>query len=355
MKNNKIYILERSINHALGKTIEEICDWYNNESAIPLIDSTKLYQENMIKMPILKNQNKLSITPNILRKMDAFCAYCVDGINDMSIESYPKERMGLFLGSCLGGLSTAEREIRILENEGPGRVSPFLSIAMFYSSSISQISIIYNITGPSYLYSDGFLSGFSSIIHASESIKENVIPISIVGASDMPFSPTCVKAYNDIGLLEQNNYVTDGSAMLLLGTEQYIENKDCVEIAGFGYGYFHPDKIEDSLNKALQECLASSMVSKEEIDLVVLSDNYFEDQREREFNFFSTLLDAQYLSLSKLLGNSFSATSVQKLLIAESILLNKNLPFNMRDNSVATIILSSIDISGNCIMILLKK
>jgi 3-oxoacyl-[acyl-carrier-protein] synthase II len=57
------------------------------------------------------------------------------------------ERVAIVLGSGIGGLSTWEREYRVLEERGPGRVSPFLITMMVPNMAAGQLAILLGATG----------------------------------------------------------------------------------------------------------------------------------------------------------------------------------------------------------------
>ena len=69
------------------------------------------------------------------------------GIADLVRER--PERVAIVMGSGIGGLSTWEREYRVLNERGPGRVSPFLITMMVPNMAAGQLAIMLGATGPS--------------------------------------------------------------------------------------------------------------------------------------------------------------------------------------------------------------
>ncbi|HEX7169927.1 MAG TPA: beta-ketoacyl synthase N-terminal-like domain-containing protein, partial [Rubrobacter sp.] len=59
------------------------------------------------------------------------------------------ERVAIVMGSGIGGLSTWEREYRVLSERGPGRVSPFLITMMVPNMAAGQLAIALGARGPS--------------------------------------------------------------------------------------------------------------------------------------------------------------------------------------------------------------
>ena len=57
------------------------------------------------------------------------------------------ERVAIVMGSGIGGLSTWEREYRVLNERGPGRVSPFLITMMVPNMAAGQLAIMLGATG----------------------------------------------------------------------------------------------------------------------------------------------------------------------------------------------------------------
>ena len=58
------------------------------------------------------------------------------------------ERVAIVMGSGIGGLSTWEREYRVMNERGPGRVSPFLITMMVPNMAAGQLAIVLGATGP---------------------------------------------------------------------------------------------------------------------------------------------------------------------------------------------------------------
>lgn len=350
-----IYIHQTAISHPLGKSVKEILSWYNRRNKLPLKDSSEIDQTFISGIPILKNNNDIRFSPHELKKMDVFAAYALDAMEDLNLSNYSKSSTGLYMGTCLGGIEFAEHELEVLYKKGgPKRVSPYFSISMFYSSNVAQISIFHKITGPSYVFSEGILSGFSAVIHAVDDLSSGNINTAICGASEMPITALGLKAYKDAGLInEKNSFLSDGAGLILLSSDDMGEKY--TEISSFGRGKYWPECLDDSLKQALEKCLLNAKVSTENIDFVVLDENNYNNYALTETEFFKKELPrSQQIRLNSLLGNSFSVTPVQKLIIANHIIRYPNSYLLESVMSPRIGIISSVDFTGNCILILLR-
>ncbi len=356
-----IYIHQTAINHPLGKTVEDIVSWYNQIGELPLQDARELYPTFEPGISVLKNNNNFRFSLHELKKMDTFTAYALDAMEDIDLSIYMKDSIGLYMGTCLGGIEFAERELRVLYKEGgPRRVSPYFCISMFYSSNVAQISIFHKITGRSYVFSEGTCSGFSAVIHAIYDLFNNNIKVAICGASEMPITRLGLRAYKDAGLINgRNSFLSDGAGLIVLSSDNIADKRD-TEISSFGRGKYWPECLEESLKQALDQCLRGADVPAKGIDLVVPAENDYNNHTLTEIKFFRRELpSASQIRLNSLLGNSFSTAPVQKLIIVDQIMRNQEYYIQffggtLPSRPIRTAIVSCVDFTGNCILILLK-
>ena len=103
-----------------------------------------------------------------LRKTDPFIHYGVaaakQALRDAGLEVTEeiRDRIGVCVGSGIGGIGTIEDECRKLHDKGPGRVSPFFVPASIINMVSGYISIDLGITGPSF----ATVSACTSAAHA---------------------------------------------------------------------------------------------------------------------------------------------------------------------------------------------
>ena len=89
------------------------------------------------------------------RRMDRFCQYAVAVAqqavldSDLKLEQENSQRIGVVLGTGVGGIETLAEQVLFLDQRGPGRVSPFFIPMIIANIAAGQISIMYGLKGPS--------------------------------------------------------------------------------------------------------------------------------------------------------------------------------------------------------------
>ena len=130
------------------------------------------------------------IDKKVLRRMDRFTQYALvathlalkDG--EVTLEKEDKERIGVVLGSGIGGMETLELEHSKLLENGPRRVSPVFIPMMISNMASGQISIYYGLKGPSMVITTACASGSNAIGEAFRMIQTGGCDLIITGGSE---------------------------------------------------------------------------------------------------------------------------------------------------------------------------
>jgi hypothetical protein len=91
------------------------------------------------------------------------------------------ERVGVFVGNCLGGWSFTEPELRRLHTQGVGAMSPYVATAWFPAALQGQISLAHGIKGHSKTFSHD-IGGMTAIGHAMRAIANGRVDAAVCGA-----------------------------------------------------------------------------------------------------------------------------------------------------------------------------
>ena len=90
------------------------------------------------------------------KRMDRFVQYAVVAAHEalknsgLDLESVDRKRIGVIIGSGIGGMETFEEQHSNLVQKGPGRVSPFFIPMMIVDMAAGQISIQFGLQGPNF-------------------------------------------------------------------------------------------------------------------------------------------------------------------------------------------------------------
>lgn len=146
------------------------------------------------------------------RKMDRFVQFAVaatelalkDAGLDVKNDTDP-ERVGVHVGSGVGGLKTWEEQHRILLEKGPKRVSPFFIPMMIANMATGQISIRYGAKGPSSTVVTACATGTHSIGESFKLIQRGEADVMICGGAEAPITPTGIAGFCALRAMSTRN------------------------------------------------------------------------------------------------------------------------------------------------------
>ncbi len=124
---------------------------------------------------------------------------------EAAIADMPADRVGVLVGSGIGGLSTLEEQhVRLLER-GPGRVSPFF-IPMFIADMASGlISMRYGARGPNFATVSACASSAHALGLAYRSVRSGEADMMITGGTEATVTPLCVAGFSSMKALSTRN------------------------------------------------------------------------------------------------------------------------------------------------------
>lgn len=136
------------------------------------------------------------------RRMDRFVQFAVaatlNALKDAQLdirEQTDPERVGVYVGSGIGGLTTWEDQHKILLEKGPKRVSPFFIPMMIANMASGQISMITGAKGPNSTAVTACATGTHSIGDAFKTIQHGDADVMICGGAEATISPTGVAGF----------------------------------------------------------------------------------------------------------------------------------------------------------------
>jgi 3-oxoacyl-[acyl-carrier-protein] synthase II len=146
-----------------------------------------------------------------VKKMDLFIHYAMAAaeiaMRDAAFQVQVSEadRVGVYIGSGIGGLPSIERQHAILLKEGPRRVSPFFIIGLIVNMASGQVSIRYGAKGPNQAACTACATGTHAIGDAFEIIKRGDADVMIAGGCEGVIAPLCVGGFSAMRALSTRN------------------------------------------------------------------------------------------------------------------------------------------------------
>ncbi len=115
------------------------------------------------------------------------------------------ERIGVIFGSGIGGIGTLESQHLVLQEKGPGRVSPFFVPSMISDMSAGMISMKLGAKGPNYTTVSACASGAHAIGEAARKIQYDEADVMITGGCEAAITPMSVAGFTSAKAMAQRN------------------------------------------------------------------------------------------------------------------------------------------------------
>jgi len=145
-----------------------------------------------------------------LRHLDRFVQFAIEAadeaIEDSGLDiAANAERVGVIVGSGIGGLRTLEDQHIVLRERGPRRVNPFLIPMMIPNMAAGQISIFYGAKGPNYCPVSACTTSNHAVGEAFEIIRRGAADACIAGGAEAPITPLGVAGFAALKALSTRN------------------------------------------------------------------------------------------------------------------------------------------------------
>ena len=98
-------------------------------------------------------------------------------------------RCGSWVGTGVGGLDTLEKQVQVLSEKGPRRVSPFLIPMLMANAASAGISMKYGLQGPSETTVTACAAGTHSIARAADLIRNGTCDVMLTGGTEATLTP----------------------------------------------------------------------------------------------------------------------------------------------------------------------
>jgi 3-oxoacyl-[acyl-carrier-protein] synthase II len=145
------------------------------------------------------------------RKMDRFTQFALAATLEaleqakFSIDESNRDRVGILIGSGIGGVITLLEQAEVMRERGPDRISPFLIPMMISDSAAGMIAIRLGARGPNMALATACASGSNAIGEASEMIRRGSVDVMIAGASEASIVALAMGGMNVMGALSTRN------------------------------------------------------------------------------------------------------------------------------------------------------
>lgn len=145
------------------------------------------------------------------KRMDRSTQYAVAAskmaIEDakLDLEAENRERIGVIIGTGIGGMEALYEQYKVLFAKGPSRISPFLVPMMIGNMASGMTSIKFGLQGPSSCVVTACATGTNSIGDAARAIKYGDADVMVAGGTEAPISPAALAGFGSMKALSTRN------------------------------------------------------------------------------------------------------------------------------------------------------
>tara|TARA_B100000686_G_scaffold99315_1_gene106432 strand:- start:685 stop:1926 length:1242 start_codon:yes stop_codon:yes gene_type:complete len=233
------------------------------------------------------------------RKMDLFLQYgmaaAIDAVKDSGIDSdkINLEKVGVSIGSGIGGLKYIEDTRSVYEKEGARKISPFFVPASIINMISGNLSIKYGFKGPNLSIVTACTTGTHNIGEGLRQIQFNHADIMVCGGAEMATSPLGVGGFAAARALSKRNdspetasrpwdkdrdgfVLGDGAGVIILEELEHAKKRNAkiyAEVIGYGMSAdaFHmtlPSETGEGASRCMTNALKDGEINPDQINYI---------------------------------------------------------------------------------------
>ncbi|MED1116419.1 beta-ketoacyl-ACP synthase II [Bacillus paramycoides] len=297
----RVVITGMGVVSPIGNNIQTLWNnLINGKSGISTIDTFDVTNHKTKIAGIAKDFDADEVLgKNEARRLDRFSQFALAAAEQAWVDSkldldrIDVERLGVYVGSGIGGIETLIENIDVLRQKGPRRVSPTLVPAMISNAAAAQISIKWNAMGPSLSPVSACAIGNTAIGEAFRLIRSGEVDVVFAGGTEAAITDLSIASFGNATALSRRNddptkasrpfdenrdgfVMSEGAGILILESLSHAlhrEAKIYAEVIGYGASSdahhivaTHPEGKGAYL--AMRSALKNANISPEEIDVI---------------------------------------------------------------------------------------
>ncbi len=203
------------------------------------------------------------------------------------------DRVGVIIGSGIGGMFTYESQLKVLAERGPRKVSPFTIPSLIGNMCSGLVAIELGARGPNFGVVSACATGTHALGEAAHTIRRGDADVMIAGGSEAAITPFAYASFCAMKAMSTRNdtpeqacrpfdkgrdgfIMGEGAGVLVLESMEHARARGAriyCELAGYAAtcDAFHitqPDPEGKGLSMAMKRALASAAVAPEQIDYI---------------------------------------------------------------------------------------
>ncbi|MET3938296.1 3-oxoacyl-[acyl-carrier-protein] synthase II [Paenibacillus sp. PvP094] len=213
MERERVVITGMGIVSPLGNDVDTFWNGLvKGQSGISLIESfdTTSYKTKMAGV-VRDFDGEGRFGRKEARRMDRFCQFAVAAADDalvhsgLDMEKVDRERVGVYIGSGIGGIQTLMEQGKLLSERGPGRVSPTLVPMMISNMAAAMVSMKFGCWGPTLSPVTACSIGNTAIGEAFRLIRDGGADVIIAGGTEAAITEVSLASFGNATALSTRN------------------------------------------------------------------------------------------------------------------------------------------------------
>ena len=263
MDKRRVVVTGLGMLSPIGNTVET--SWENALAGVSGVASIDTFDTSAHSVKISAAVKNLDVAEYLDRKearrMDEFIQYgLIAGIQAVEdaglgdLDDVSRSRVGIAIGSGIGGIITITKTEGDLNRGGPRRVSPFFVPASVVNMLSGNLSMKYGFSGPNLAIVTACTTGAHNIGYGARTIQYGDADVMVVGGSEKATSPLTVAGFASMRALSTRNddpqgasrpwdrdrdgfVLGDGAGVMVLESYEHASKRGAniyCELAGFG-------------------------------------------------------------------------------------------------------------------------
>lgn len=298
--NRRVVITGMGALTPIGNNVEEF--WKNAKEGKNGIDYITLYNNEETAVKIAGEVKGFDPVEAVGKKeskrLDRYSQFALAAADEaiksanLDLENLNRDRIGVMVGSGIGGFQTIENEVAKMTKNPDGRVSPFFIPMSIVNMASGNISIKYGLGGPSLAVVTACATGTNSIGDAFREIKHGYADIMLAGGVEAPITKVSVGGFSSLKALNPSNdpkrasipfdkersgfVMGEGAGIVVLESLESAQKRGAnilCEIVGYGttcdaYHITSPDPEGNGASRAILLALEEGGIAKEDVSYI---------------------------------------------------------------------------------------
>jgi 3-oxoacyl-[acyl-carrier-protein] synthase II len=287
--------------NAIGNDLDTF--WKNAQAGVSGTDTVKNFDPSNLPSQVAAELKDFDATKFIdkkeARRMDPFVHYAIAAADmaiadsKLDLDSIDRLRMGVTLGSGMGGMQTFEAQHKIFLNKGPGRVSPFFIPMEIINMAAGHLSIRYGLRGANFAVATACATGSHAIGEALRWIQRGEMDLMLAGGSEATVTELAMAGFGNMKALSTHNddptrssrpfdqtrngfVIGEGSGVLVLESLEHALARNAeiyAELIGYattgdGYHITSPDPEARGVTNCMKNAIADAEIEPTEVSYI---------------------------------------------------------------------------------------